>query len=38
METYKKETLLIVDDSRFQRVVLKEMLSDKFNLIEVSGG
>ena len=32
METYKKETLLIVDDSRFQRVVLKEMLSDKFNL------
>ncbi len=38
METYNKETLLIVDDSRFQRVVLKEMLSDKFNLIEVSGG
>ena len=32
METYNKETLLIVDDSRFQRVVLKEMLSDKFNL------
>lgn len=34
----KKETLLIVDDSKFQRAVLKEMLHDTFELIEVTSG
>lgn len=34
----KKETLLIVDDSKFQRTVLKEMLHDAFELIEVTSG
>ena len=34
----KKETLLIVDDSKFQRAVLKEMLRDTFELIEVTSG
>lgn len=34
----KKETLLIVDDSKFQRTVLKEMLHDTFELIEVTSG
>lgn len=34
----KKETLLIVDDSKFQRAVLKEMLNDTFELIEVTSG
>lgn len=32
------ETLLIVDDSRFQRAVLREMLQDSFELIEVTCG
>lgn len=32
------ETLLIVDDSRFQRAVLKEMLQDSFELLEVTCG
>lgn len=34
----KKETLLIVDDSKFQRAVLKEMLHETFELIEVTSG
>ena len=34
----KKETLLIVDDSRFQRTVLKEMLHEKFQLLEAASG
>lgn len=33
-----KETLLIVDDSKFQRAVLRQMLCDSFNLIEVESG
>ena len=34
----KKETLLIVDDSKFQRTVLKEMLHEKFQLLEAASG
>lgn len=34
----QKETLLIVDDSKFQRTVLKEMLRDTFKLVEVTSG
>ena len=34
----QKETLLIVDDSKFQRTVLKEMFHDTFELIEVTSG
>ena len=33
-----KETLLIVDDSKFQRAVLRQMLCDSFDLIEVESG
>lgn len=33
-----KETLLIVDDSRFQRAVLSELLKPYFHLIEVASG
>lgn len=35
---YAKETILIVDDSHFQRTVIKDVLSDQFNLIEASSG
>lgn len=34
----KKEKLLIVDDSKFQRMVLREMLQDSFELREVTSG
>ncbi len=30
---YSKETILIVDDSRFQRTVIKEIFSEQFNLL-----
>lgn len=33
-----KETLLIVDDSKFQCAVLRQMLCDSFDLIEVESG
>lgn len=33
-----KETLLIVDDSKFQRAVLRQILCDSFDLIEVELG
>lgn len=38
MELQKKENLLIVDDSKFQRVVLRETLSDNFEIIEATDG
>lgn len=38
MELQKKEKLLIVDDSKFQRVVLRAMLSEHFDIIEATGG
>ena len=34
----KKETLLIVDDSKLQRVVLMQALKDAFELIEATSG
>ena len=34
----KKETLLIVDDSKLQRVVLTQALKDAFELIEATSG
>ena len=38
MKLQKKEKLLIVDDSRFQRVVFREMLAEKFEILEAVGG
>lgn len=38
MKLQKKEKLLIVDDSRFQRVVFREMLAEKFEILEVVDG
>lgn len=35
---YSKETILIVDDSHFQRVLIKDILGEHFNLIEASSG
>lgn len=35
---FSKETILIVDDSRFQRTVIKELFSEHFNLIEAASG
>ena len=35
---YSKETILIVDDSRFQRTVIKEIFSEQFNLLEAASG
>lgn len=35
---YSKETILIVDDSRFQRTVIKEIFSERFNLLEAASG
>lgn len=35
---FSKETILIVDDSRFQRTVIKELFSEHFNLLEASSG
>ncbi len=32
----KKEKLLVVDDSKFQRVVLRETLSEHFDIIEAT--
>ena len=34
----KKETLLIVDDSKFQRAIIKEMLGEHFHLKEATSG
>ena len=33
-----KETILIVDDSRFQRAVIKELFSEHFHLLETVSG
>ena len=38
MEIQKKEKLLLVDDSKFQRVVLRAMLSEYFDIIEANDG
>lgn len=38
MNVQKKETILIVDDSKFQRAIIKEMLGDHFQLAEASSG
>lgn len=38
MKLQKKEKLLIVDDSRFQRVVFREMLAEKFEIFEAVDG
>lgn len=38
MKLQKKEKLLIVDDSRFQRVVFREMLAEKFEILEAVDG
>ncbi len=35
---FSKETILIVDDSRFQRTVIRELFSEHFNLLEASSG
>lgn len=35
---FSKETILIVDDSRFQRTVIKELFNEHFNLLEASSG
>ena len=34
----KKQKILIVDDSRFQRVVFREMLAEKFEILEAVDG
>ena len=34
----KKETLLIVDDSKFQRVVIRQSLGEYFNFAEAVSG
>lgn len=34
----KKETLLIVDDSKFQRVVIRQSLGEHFNFAEAVSG
>lgn len=38
MNLQKKETLLIVDDSKFQRAIIKEMLGEHFRLEEATSG
>ena len=38
MKLQKKEKLLIVDDSRFQRVVFREILAEKFEILEAVDG
>lgn len=38
MEVQKKEKLLIVDDSKFQRAVLRAMLAEHFDIIEATNG
>ena len=38
MKLQKTEKLLIVDDSRFQRVVFREMLAEKFEILEAVDG
>lgn len=38
MKLQKKEKLLIVDDSRFQRVVFRKMLAEKFEILEAVDG
>lgn len=35
---FSKETILVVDDSRFQRSVIKELFREHFNLLEASSG
>ena len=37
MYLQKKETILIVDDSKFQRAIIKEMLGEHFHLEATSG-
>lgn len=38
MYLQKKETILIVDDSKFQRAIIKEMLGEHFHLEEATSG
>lgn len=38
MNLQKKETLLIVDDSKFQRVVIRQSLGEHFNFAEAVSG
>jgi PleD family two-component response regulator len=38
MNLQKKETILIVDDSKFQRAIIKEMLGEHFHLEEATSG
>lgn len=38
MTGHKKEKIMIVDDSRLQRLVLREMLQESFELIEAASG
>ena len=38
MYLQKKETILIVDDSKFQRAIIKEMLGEHFRLEEATSG
>lgn len=35
---FSKETILVVDDSRFQRTVIKKIFSEYFNIIEATSG
>lgn len=35
---FSKETILIVDDSHFQRTIIKELFQEHFNLIEATSG
>ena len=38
MYLQKKETILIVDDSKFQRAIIREMLGEHFHLEEATSG
>ena len=38
MSLQKKETILIVDDSKFQRAIIREMLGNHFHLEEATSG
>lgn len=38
MYLQKEETILIVDDSKFQRAIIKEMLGEHFHLEEATSG
>ena len=41
MDTFnatKGATILIVDDSRFQRAIIRELLREHFNILEAESG